>query len=109
MPPCLPRGTLSSVDLSYVTARLLILIIAVVCPMISEAGPAMPTPVVVLANGDDGLTVRLSDAIERALRSSAGFLLNPRPVPPGTLVVRIPTNVPWERIGDRIKALYTEI
>lgn len=104
-----PHAMLSSVDLCYYTARLLVLVVAVLGLMAwaSEASSAKPTPVVVLADGDDGLTQRLSDAIETALKSSAAFMLGPGPVPSGALVVRIPTNVDWKRVGGRTKVLYT--
>jgi hypothetical protein len=100
---------LSNVDLSPYTARLLVVIPAVLGLTVwpSEAAPAKPTTVIVLANGDDGLTQRLRDAIEGALKSSGAFTLSVGPVQPGTLVVKIPTNVPWKQVGGRTKVLYT--
>jgi hypothetical protein len=100
---------LSNVALSPHTACLLVVIPAVLGLAVwpAAAAPAKPTTVVVLANGDDGLTQRLRDAIEGALKSSGAFTLSVGPVPPGTLVVRIPTNVPWKQIGSRTKVLYT--
>jgi len=67
---------------------------------------AKPTPVEVWRGGDDGLTSRFADAIETAFRTSSDFMLSSGKKP-GTLVVTIPTNVSWKKIGNRTQVLYT--
>ncbi len=67
---------------------------------------AKPTLVEVWAGGDDGLTQRLSDAIENAFQASPDFALS-RGKKPGTLIVTIPANVGWKQIGGRIEVRYT--
>ncbi len=59
------------------------------------ADSAKPTPIVVLKGGDDGLTNRLSDAIEKAFEASPDFKLS-NGKQRGTLIVLIPTNVDWK-------------
>jgi hypothetical protein len=71
-----------------------------------DAAPTAPTPVEVWVGGDDGLTQKLEDAMESAFRSSQDFTLSSGKKP-GTLVVLIPTNVGWKKIGTRTKVLYT--
>jgi hypothetical protein len=71
-----------------------------------DATPAEPTRVEVWAVGDDGLTLRLRDALEGAFRSSPDFTLSSGKKQ-GTLVVTIPTNVEWKKKAGRTKVLYT--
>jgi hypothetical protein len=89
--------------------RLLPAIIAVslvlaVCA--AKADGAKPTLVEVWCVGDDGLTQRLRDTLENALKSSPDFSLSSGKKP-GTLVVTIPTNVGWKQVGKRMLVLYT--
>jgi len=72
-----------------------------------ELAPTKQTPklVEVWCSGDDGLTVRLRDAIENAFESSSDFRLS-NGKKPGTLVVTIPTNVDWKKVGRRTRVLY---
>jgi len=67
--------------------------------------PAKPIPVAVLCNGDDGLTARLCDEAKRVFSKSPDFTLEVAHKP-RILIVRIPTNVQWKKIGGRIKVLY---
>ena len=67
---------------------------------------AKPIPVELWRVGDDGLTLRLGDALESAFKSSPDFTLSSGKKP-GTLVVTIPTNVDWKQIGGRTQVLYT--
>src|SRR5947209_11105206 len=72
----------------------------------TAGGKSLPTPVEVWCSGDDGLTIRLRDAIESAFESSAVFRLN-KSKKPRALVVTIPSNVEWEQVGQRNRVLYT--
>jgi len=55
--------------------------------------------------GDDGLSERLAEEVDRAFLRSPDFKpSNGRK--PGTLIVHIPTNVDWRRIGNRLQVLY---
>lgn len=65
-----------------------------------------PTLIEVWRVGDDGLTVKLGDAIEAAFRSSPEFELSTGNRA-GTLVVAIPTNVHWSQVGTRIRITYS--
>src|SRR5260370_37653526 len=79
-------------------------IVLAVCTI--NAAPAEPTRVEVWIGGDDGLTLRLRDALESAFRSSPDFTLSSGKKP-GTLVVKIPTNVEWKKKAGRTHMLYT--
>jgi hypothetical protein len=68
------------------------------------ASPA-PTPVELWTVGDDGLSMRLRDAIESALDSSSEFVKS-HDNEPGALIVLIPTNVDWKNVGSRTQVLY---
>lgn len=65
-----------------------------------------PTLVEVWRGGDDGLTVRLADAIEDAFRRSPAFTLSSGRKA-HTLIVTIPSNVGWKQVGNRTRVLYT--
>jgi hypothetical protein len=66
---------------------------------------AQPTPVEVWRVGDDGLTMKFSDAVETEFKASPAFVLSSGKKP-GTLIVTIPTNVAWKRIGKRTQIRY---
>ena len=55
--------------------------------------------------GDDGLSQKLADQVERAFERSSDFSLSTGR-PSGTLIVRIPTNVDWKQVGNRTRVLY---
>ncbi len=74
--------------------------LAVLAGYSAGATPTKPMPVEFWVVGDDGLTQRLRDAVERALKSSSEFTMS-YGKKPGTLIVQIPTNVDWERVGSR--------
>jgi len=63
-------------------------------------------PVEVWGGADDGLTIRLRDALKDAFRSSADFYLSSGKKP-GTLVITLPSNVGWKPVGGRTEVLYT--
>jgi hypothetical protein len=71
-----------------------------------EAAAAEPTLVEVWCGGDDGLTIKLRDALENAFRSSPDFSPSSGKKPK-TLIVSIPTNVDWKQVGRRTRVLYT--
>jgi hypothetical protein len=56
--------------------------------------------------GDDSLSQRLADQVETAYKRSPEFVLS-NGHKPGTLVVTIPTNVEWKRVGKRTQVLYS--
>lgn len=62
-------------------------------------------PVELWRGGDDGLTLRLAEELENALKSSPHFVLsNGRDS--HRLVVTIPGNVDWKQIGKRTRVIY---
>ena len=68
--------------------------------------PASGKPVEVWGGADDGLTIRLRDALKDAFRSSTDFHLSSGNKP-GTLVITLPSNVGWKPVGGRTQVLYT--
>jgi hypothetical protein len=60
-------------------------------------------PVQVWRGGDDGLTLRLDDAIEDAFKASSDFVLSSTSGTNAMKVV-IPTNVPARRVGSHLEA-----
>ena len=61
--------------------------------------------VAVFCSADDGLTLKLCDAVERSLRRSRGFSLSGNRAL-STLRLRIPTNVHWESANGHIQVQY---
>jgi len=55
--------------------------------------------------GDDGLSQKLADRVESAFKSRDFILGSGRK--PGTLVVTIPANVRWNKVGKRAQVIYT--
>src|SRR5579859_303387 len=86
----------------------LILIAAAFMPATSYAiqWAAKPILVDVRFGGDDGLTLRLRDALENKFRSSRDFSLNVSNSP-AMLVITIPTHVSWKQAGKRTRVFYT--
>ena len=72
----------------------------------SDAAPPHPIPVEVWSGGDDGLTQRLRDAVERAFQASPDFAMS-FGNRPGTLVVTVPTHVKWQNLDDKTLVRYT--
>jgi hypothetical protein len=67
---------------------------------------APSAPVEIRRVGDDGLTVRFADALEAGIRRSLTFTLAGRDPPGNVLVVQIPSNLGWTRVGDRIRVRF---
>lgn len=67
-----------------------------------------PTGVLFWHVGDDGLSERLAEKVEKGFKTSLDFSLSDLSdsAKPGTLVVRIPTNVGWKKVGKRIRVSY---
>lgn len=63
------------------------------------------TPVELRRVGDDGLTSRFADALEKALTSAPDFSITAGNSP-GTFVILIPSNVDWDQSGDRLRVKY---
>ncbi|MGC2636518.1 MAG: hypothetical protein WA294_05025, partial [Acidobacteriaceae bacterium] len=78
-----------------------ILMCWLIAPCISKAqSPAAQKRVVdVRCNGDDGLTSRLCEAIQRALRAQPDLVMEDA-THHETLIVQIPTNVSWKSDGQ---------
>jgi hypothetical protein len=66
------------------------------------AAPTSPTQVTVWTGGDDGLTLKLSEAINTAFKESPLFVLD-KSDSASAMSVAITTNVAWKRIGRRTK------
>src|SRR5581483_11802229 len=64
------------------------------------------TLVEVWLGGDDGLTQRLGDALERAFDKSRDFTPSTGKKP-GTLIVSVPKNVGWKEFGSRTQVRFT--
>jgi hypothetical protein len=62
-------------------------------------------PVEVWGGADDGLTIRLRDALKDALRSADFYLSSGNK--PGTLLITLPSNVGSKQVGGRTQVLYT--
>lgn len=71
----------------------------------AATAPRSVTAVEVWRVGDDGLTLKFSEAVEAELRANASFVLS-RGKKPGTLIVRIPSNVEWEPAGSDTRVKY---
>ena len=86
---------------------LLITIFALVFVLMSGRSSAQPRPtlVEVWCGGDDGLTIRLRDAVEHAFSTSPDFQMSSGKLS-GTLLVTIPTHVEWKRAGKKTRVLY---
>jgi hypothetical protein len=67
--------------------------------------PVKRTPVEFWHVGDDGLSERLADAVDKAFERSSDFTPSSGKKP-GTLVVYIPENVDWTKKLGRTKVLY---
>jgi hypothetical protein len=65
-----------------------------------------PRLVELWVSGDDGLTQRLADALDKELKTSSDFSMSSGKKP-GTLVITIPTHVQWKDIGKRTQVFYT--
>jgi hypothetical protein len=87
------------------SARYLSALVVGLCA-VSSAAQTPRVPVQVQRGGDDGLTVRLSEAIGEAFRSSSRFSIADEnaKVP---LKIRIPTNVNWTAVGGRTRVNYS--
>lgn len=71
-----------------------------------SAWAAPRIPVEVRRVGDDGLSMKLSDAVETEFKASPRFILSSGKRS-GTLIVTIPTNVGWKQFGKRMQIRYS--
>jgi hypothetical protein len=62
-------------------------------------------PIEIWRGGDDGATIKFSEAIKAALAASHEFVLS-HGNKPGTIFVTIPTNVRWRQVGEREEISY---
>jgi hypothetical protein len=88
---------------------MLLLAVSILQPVTSvcvanDDAPTNRTFVDVRADGDDGLTQRLADALEKAFRGSPDFTVVTK-AEKNTLAVVIPTNVDWRKLGKRTQVL----
>ena len=85
--------------------RMLVVLLWVGFGIVGYVYSAEKTHIELWRVGDDGLTLRLADAIESSLKSSPTFSLSTGKKP-GTLLLTIPTNVNWRKVGNRTQVLY---
>lgn len=71
----------------------------------ADSDSAKPALVEFWHVGDDGLSQKLADRVENAFKTSPDFILSSERKP-GSLIVTIPTNVEWKRVGKRTQVLY---
>jgi len=64
------------------------------------------TLVEVWCGGDDNLTQGVCRALDTEVASSSDFVVSSGEKP-GTLIIRIPTNVDWKERGKKTKVFYT--
>lgn len=62
-------------------------------------------PVNIRANGDDGLTLRLEDAMRKAFADSKSFMVTDADAS-RYLVVTISRNVAWKEVGGRTRVFF---
>jgi hypothetical protein len=72
----------------------------------SESSDSKKTPVILITGGDDGLTSRFVDALEKAFHASQNFTIDDTCEKQETLLVTIPTHLKWEELGEKIKVYY---
>lgn len=84
------------------------IVIVYVALVSSAAGGNVAKPIRVefWHTGDDALSEKLAYQVEQAFDRSPDFTLSSERRP-DTLVVRIPTNVDWNKVGKRTQVLYT--
>ena len=81
------------------------------CAGCSTAAPSTTAPLTVAVpvelwtGGDDGLTLRLADAVRNEFSQSALFALAPASTP-NSLRATIPTHVHWEQVGAGTRVKY---
>jgi len=86
-------------------AATLAVVASITCGCAATIRPGTRRPVEVWRGGDDGLTLRFTDALEEALIGSVALAAGQGKLP-GTLVVTIPTNLRWEAVGRRTRVFY---
>jgi len=65
------------------------------------------TPVQVWCGGDDNLTQGVCRTLYTEFASNPQFVVSEDEQRPGTLIVRIPTNVNWKDRGKKTRVFYT--
>lgn len=70
-----------------------------------KVSPATLTPVAIWRIGDDGLTLRFTDALKAAFQASSQFSEG-RSKQPGTLIVTVADHVAWKEVGRRVRVSY---
>ena len=91
--------------IQILSPRLAIVVACAIAPACGIAAPIKPRPVEVWIGGDDGLTLGLKGALENALKSSSDFSLGSGQGPE-TLVITIPTNLDWKKVGWRTRVFF---
>jgi hypothetical protein len=100
------RNRIEDTGMSLMPKSILATALVLLAACATSPSSAKPTPVEVWRGGDDGLTSRFADALEAAFRGAPEFSLSSGKVP-GTLVVTIPTNLTWRKVGDRTEVTYS--
>ncbi len=95
-------------QLASFPVRLTLIGIALMLRPASAMGPPPVKSIVVAVrcNADDGLSLRLKEAIEKAFKSSRDFSLSSGREP-SAFTATIPTNVGWKQRGGRTRVSYT--
>jgi hypothetical protein len=81
----------------------IVLLAASICEAASP--PSRQVPVEIRRGGDDGLTARFADELEKAFLAAPDFSLSAANTP-GALIVKIPTNLSWRQIGHRTRVYF---
>lgn len=71
----------------------------------TAAFPNGAIPVEIRTGGDDGLTLRLAEAVRNELRQSIQFTLAPGSTQ-SSLTISIPTHVAWDNVDGRTRVTY---
>ena len=87
------------------TMRVFFALLIAISAAASLGGTDKRTLVEFWHTGDDGLSQKLADRVERAFERSPDFSLSTGQQV-GAMIVRIPTNVDWKQVGKRTRVLY---
>ena len=87
------------------TMRVFFALLIAISAAASLGGTDKRTLVEFWHTGDDGLSQKFADRVERAFERSPEFSLS-KGQQTGAMIVRIPTNVDWKQVGKRTRVLY---
>ena len=104
---CTVENRKTNLKLRSSTASFHMLFAAVIVSVFCTRSAAAPGPTLIefCHAGDDGLSQRLADEVDKALSRSSDFIVSSGRKP-STLIVTIPTNVDWKQIDKQTRAFY---